>query len=155
MKDSKHMVTIDTIDYFIQRTFSNEVAIYISVKPGIFVHVSEYLKPGGRKGLDINNICAGLKDQDECFILAHIAYDNQSSESQIKIGNSGYIVDMTRDKAPAVFISAGETFYNIRDYGKVSRTVALPDDILLRPEYKIYNRLGQVVICANVQLHFD
>lgn len=155
MKDDKHIVTIDTVDYFIQRTFSNEVAIYISVEPGVFVHVSEYLQSGGRKGLSIGNICAGLKDQDECFILAHFAYGNQSIESQIKIDGCGYVVDITRDKTPAVFLSAGETFYNVREYGSISRTVSLPENILLRPEYNIFDRLDQIVICANVQLNFD
>jgi hypothetical protein len=157
MKDDKHMVTIDTVDYAIQRTFSNDVAIYISVKPGVFVHISEYLKSGDRKGLDIKSICAGLKDQDECFILAHLAYNKQKPECQTRIDGIGYVVDLTRDKVPAIFLSSGdgEVFYNIRDYGKVSRTTSSPEDILLRPEYGIFGRLGQVVIIANVQLHFD
>lgn len=155
MKDNKHVVKIDTIDYSVQRTFSNEIAIYISVKPGVFVHISEYWKPGDRKGLDIKSICAGLKDQDECFILAHLADDKQNSDCQTKIDGIGYVVDLTRDKAPAIFLSSGEAFYNIRDYGQVARTVASPEDILLRSEYNIFNRRGQVVICANAQLHFD
>lgn len=159
MKDDKHIVTIDTVDYLIQRTFSNEAAVYISVKPCIFVHVSEYLKPGDRKGLNINSICAGLKDQDECFIFARLAYDDQSTEIQINIDGCGYVVDLTRDKTHAVFLSSGEsfyeTFYNIRDYGKVARTVSSPEDILLRPEYGIFNGRGQVLICANAQLSFD
>jgi hypothetical protein len=37
-----------------------------------------------------------------------------------------------RSKAPAVFLSAGETFYNVREYGSISRAVALPEDIILR-----------------------
>ena len=157
MKDNKHMITIDTVDYLIQRTFSNDVAIYISVMPGVFVHISDYLKHGDRKGLDIKSICAGLKDHDECFILAHLAYNKQKSECQTRIDGMGYVVDSTRDKVPAIFLSSGngEVFYNIRDYGKVSRTVSSPEDILLHPEYGMFGRFGQVVIIANMQLHFD
>jgi hypothetical protein len=155
MKDNKHIVTIDTVDYSIQRTFSNDVAIYISVKPGVFVHIGEYLKPGGRKGLDIKSICAGLKDQDECFILAHLADNEQKPECKTVIDGIGYVVDLARDKAPAIFLSSGdgEVFYNIRDYGQIVRTVASPEDILLRPEHNIFGRRGQVVIVANVQFH--
>jgi hypothetical protein len=98
-----------------------------------------------------------LKDQDECFILARLADNKQRSECQTIIDGIGYVVDSTRDKVPAVFLSSGdgETFYNIRDYGQVVRTVSLPEDILLRPEYGASDRFGQVVIVANAQLHFD
>lgn len=155
MKDNKHIVTIDRVDYFIQRTFSNEVAIYISARPGIFVHISEYLESRGRIGLGIKDICAGLKDQDECFILAHLVFDDRNSESHVEIDGSEYVIDMTIDKAPAVFLSAVETFYNVKEYGSISRTVSPPENILLRPEYDIFDRIGQVVICANAQLNFD
>jgi hypothetical protein len=126
------------------------------VEPGVFVHISDYLKPGDRKGLDINSICAGLRDQDECFILARLAYNKQKPECQTIIDGIGYVVDSTRDKAPSVFLSSGdgETFYNIRDYGQVARTVSIPEDILLRSDYGMFGGLGQVVIVANAQLLF-
>jgi hypothetical protein len=60
------------------------------------------------------------------------------------------------DKASSVFLSSGdgETFYNIRDYGQVARTVSIPEDILLRSDYGMFGGLGQVVIVANAQLLF-
>jgi hypothetical protein len=156
MKDSKWPVVIDGITYNVQRTFSNDPAIYISVEPDTFIHINDYLRPaGGRKAYSAKIITAGLNEPDEAVILAHLAYNDVRPIARIIIDDKRYAVDMNAERRPAVFIAAGdETFYPIEQYGEVARSVTSLEDILNRPEYDRFNRRGQVIIIANAQLRF-